>query len=144
MATSKNSSENHISFEDFQELLTRPYVNTSCLLPFKPELNEFYLGPSFNDADSVGRAAVAQLFPCTQEPHFLDPFSLKPIYDKNMRTWPKADTTFRLWHARMVKHSATEAIFDRAKISDLLEIATRPLLYDPIFFPIALCFWSSE
>ncbi|KAL2531785.1 hypothetical protein Adt_05136 [Abeliophyllum distichum] len=144
MATSKNSSENHISFEDFQKLLIRPYVNPSCLLPLKPELNEFCLGPSFNDDDSVGRVAVAQLFHCTQEPPFLNPFSLKPICDKNIHTWPKADTTFCLWHARMVKHSATKAIFDRAKISDLLEIATRPPLYDPILFPIALSFWSSE
>ncbi|KAL2533485.1 Uncharacterized protein Adt_06836 [Abeliophyllum distichum] len=93
MATSKNPSDNRINFEDFQELLTRPYVNPSCLLPSKPELNEFYLGPSFNNADSVG---------------------------------------------------TTKAIFDRAKIFDLLEIATRPPLYGPILFPIALSFWSSE
>ncbi|KAL2474296.1 PMD domain-containing protein [Abeliophyllum distichum] len=136
MATSKNPSKNCISFEDFQELLTRPYVNPSCLLPSKPELNEFYLGPSFNDADSIGQAAVAQLFPCTQEPPFLDPFSLKPIRDKSIRTWPKNDTTFHLWHARMMKHIA--------KISDLLEIAIRPPVYDPILFSIALSFWSSE
>ncbi|KAL2466316.1 Aminotransferase-like [Abeliophyllum distichum] len=93
MVTSKNPSDNRINFEDFQELLTRPYVNPSCLLPSKPELNEFYLGPSFNDADSVG---------------------------------------------------TTKEIFYRAKISDLLEIATRLPLYDPILFPIALSFWSCE
>ncbi|KAL2498150.1 bromodomain-containing protein 9-like [Abeliophyllum distichum] len=140
MATSKNPLENRISFEDFQELLTRPYVNPSCLLPSKPELNEFYVGPSFNDADSIGRAAVAQLFPLYSRTSFLGPFSLKLICDKSIRTWPKTDTTFRLWHARMMKHSATKAIFDRAKISDLLEIATHPPLYDPILFPIALSF----
>ncbi|KAL2521283.1 uncharacterized protein Fot_25206 [Forsythia ovata] len=99
---------------------------------------------SFKNADSIGRVAVAQLFPCTQEPPFLDPFSLKPIREKSIRTWPKADTTFHLWHARMMKHSATKAIFDRAKIFDLLEIATRPPLYDPVLFPIALSFWTSE
>ncbi|KAL2475350.1 PMD domain-containing protein [Abeliophyllum distichum] len=144
MATSKNPLDNRISFEDFQELMTRPYVNPSCLLPSKPELNEFYLGPSFNDTDSIGRAAVAQLFPCTQELPFLDPFSLKPICDKSIRTWPKADTTLHLWHVRMMKHNTTKVIFDRARISDHLEIATRPSLYDPILFPIALSFWSFE
>ncbi|KAL2525137.1 Aminotransferase-like [Abeliophyllum distichum] len=44
----------------------------------------------------------------------------------------------------MMKHSATKAIFDCAKIFELLESATRPPLYDPILFPIALTFWSSE
>ncbi|KAL2498036.1 PMD domain-containing protein [Abeliophyllum distichum] len=144
MATSKKPSDNLISFEYFQELLTRRYVNPSCLLSTKPESNDFYLGPSFNDADSVGRAAVAQLFPCTQEPSFLDPFPLKPICDKSICTWPKADTTLYLWHARMMKHSTTKAIFDRARIYDLLEIATRLPLYHPVLFPIALSFWSSE
>ncbi|KAL2542552.1 hypothetical protein Adt_03530 [Abeliophyllum distichum] len=42
----------------------------------------------------------------------------------------------------MMKHNTTKAIFDRARIFDLLEIATRPSLYDSILFPIALSFWS--
>ncbi|KAL2533684.1 Aminotransferase-like [Abeliophyllum distichum] len=144
MATSKKLSDNSTSFEDFQELLTKPYVDPSCLLLAKPELNEFYLGPSFNNVDSVDRAAVAQLFPCTQELPFLDPFPLKPIRDKSIHTWPKADTTLYIWHARMMKHSTTKAIFDHARISDLLEIATRPPIYDHVPFPTPLSFWSSE
>ncbi|KAL2466465.1 PMD domain-containing protein [Abeliophyllum distichum] len=136
MVTSKNPSNNRINFENFQELFTRPYVNPSCLLPSKPELNEFYLGPSFNDADSVERAAVAQLFPCTQESPFLDPFSLKPICENSIRTWPNADTTFRLWHARFWSSEYNTFIFPFGPMSitlrDVGALVNLPLLGDTV------------
>lgn len=45
--------ENSLNFEDFQKLLTKPYVK-SALSSANVALNEFYLGPSINDVDSVG------------------------------------------------------------------------------------------
>lgn len=94
MATSTSSSDNVLSFEDFQQLLSRSYVNSAFLSQANPDLHEFYLGPSFRDADSVGQVAVAQLFPCTQDPPFLNPFPLKPIRERGIHTWPKTDATF--------------------------------------------------
>lgn len=41
-------------------------------------------------------------------------------------------------------HGPTKAIFDLARISDLLEIALQPPIFDPVLFPITLSFWSSE
>lgn len=84
------------------------------------------------------------LFPYTQEPHFLDHFPLKSIHERGIRNWPKSDTTFRCWHARLVKHAPTKAIFDRVGISDLLKIVRHSPTYEPMLFPITFSFWSFE
>ncbi|CAI9756294.1 unnamed protein product [Fraxinus pennsylvanica] len=54
------------------------------------------------------------------------------------------DPSFRRWHARMVNHGPTKAIFDLAKILDLLKITLYSPTYDLVLFPIALSFWFSE
>lgn len=41
-------------------------------------------------------------------------------------------------------HGPTKALFDSARISDLLEISIRPPTFDSALFSIALSFWSSE
>lgn len=43
-----------------------------------------------------------------------------------------------------MNHGPTKAIFDSARISDLLEISFQPPIFDPSLFPIALSFWSFE
>ncbi|CAA2997790.1 Hypothetical predicted protein [Olea europaea subsp. europaea] len=123
MAAPQTQSDDSFSFEDFQKILTRPYVNLNFLAPANAELNEFYLGPSFNNAEAVDQVAVGQLFPCTQGPPFLNSLTLRLIREKGIRTWLKYDIIFCRWHARLVGHGPTKAILDRARISDLLEIA---------------------
>lgn len=140
MATLQTPSDNSHSFEDFQNLLTRPYINSNSLSQAHPDKNEFYLGSSFNDVESIGQVAVGQLFPCMENLHFMNSLPLKPIREKCIRTWPKTNVSFRRWHARMANHGPTKAIFDPTKISDLLEITLQPPIYDSVFFPIALSF----
>ena len=126
MATSQSQSGDSFSFEDFQKLLNRPYITPNFLAPANVELNEFYLGPFFNNAEAVEQAAVGQLFPCTQGPPFLNSLPLGPLRERGIRTWPKSDVVFRRWHARLVDHGPTKALFDNARISDLLEISILP------------------
>lgn len=144
MATSCTQSDAPFSFEDFQDLLAKPYVNPSFLSQTNIGSDEFYLGPSFNNAEAIERTAAGQLFPCTQGPPFLSLLPLKSIREKGIRTWPKANNNFRRWHARLIKHGPTKALFDRARVSELLEITLYPPIYDSVLFPIALSFWSSE
>ncbi|CAA2964798.1 Hypothetical predicted protein [Olea europaea subsp. europaea] len=137
MATSQSQSGDSFSFEDFQKLLTLPYITPNFLAPVNVELNEFYLGPSFNNTEAIEQAAVGQLFPCTQGPRFLNSLPLRSLRERGIRTWPKSDVVFRRWHARLVDHGPTKVNFDSARISDLLEISLQPPIFDPALFPIA-------
>ncbi|CAI9777518.1 unnamed protein product [Fraxinus pennsylvanica] len=53
-------------------------------LKARPYNHGFYLGPSFNDAESIEQTVVGQLFPCTQGPPFLNSLPLRPIREKDL------------------------------------------------------------
>lgn len=144
MAISQSQAGDSFSFDDFQKLLSRPYITPSFLAPANVELNEFYLGPFFNNAEAVEQTAVGQLFPCTQGLPFLNSLPLGLLRENGICTWPKSDVTFRRWHACLVGHGPTKALVDNARISDLLEISIRPPTFDSTLFSIALSFWFSE
>lgn len=58
MATPQIPSDNILSFEDFQTLLARLYINSTFISLANPNLNEFYLGPSFKDIESIEKVAA--------------------------------------------------------------------------------------
>ncbi|CAA3031072.1 Hypothetical predicted protein [Olea europaea subsp. europaea] len=82
MAASQSHFGDSFSFEDFQKLLTRPYITPNFLTPANVELKEFYLGPAFNNVEAIEQAAVGQLFPCTQGPSFLNSLPLGPLRER--------------------------------------------------------------
>ncbi|XP_022855250.1 bromodomain-containing protein 9-like, partial [Olea europaea var. sylvestris] len=82
MAAPQTQSDDSFNFENFQKILTRPYVNSNFLASADAELNEFNLGPSFNNAETIEQVAIGQLFPCTQGPPFLNSLPLRSIREK--------------------------------------------------------------
>ncbi|KAL2513174.1 PMD domain-containing protein [Abeliophyllum distichum] len=138
------ASTNSLSFEDYRTFFTQPFITPGSLLPSNTRHHKFYLGPAFNVADAVGSSHVSQIFSTTYIFPFLETLPLPPLCNAGVRTWPKLVISFHAWHKCMIGHGPTKALFDRARILELLELTLDIPTFDPTLFFVALCFWASD